>query len=344
MSTVHYHSLVVKQVIEETEAAISLRFEVPESLRSLYQYQPGQFLTLRVPWDGGQQLRCYSMSSSPELDEELQVSIKRVEGGRVSNYLCDHIKAGDSIDVMPPSGVFVPKSFDDELLLFAGGSGITPVYSILRTALVKGNARIRLIYANRDEESVIFKDSLKKLQADYPNRLEVIHLLESLSGIPSQLFLTSLASAMSPSSKVFICGPAPFMDAVELALFHLDIPKSAIHLERFVAPSADSVSSSENVTMSDTFSECDTTVEIGSNTHRFAWKPDETLLNAAERSGVELPYSCCSGLCASCMCEVVEGEVSMLVNEVLDERDIKQNLILSCQAIPHSDIVKIRFT
>ncbi|MGR5459822.1 2Fe-2S iron-sulfur cluster-binding protein [Vibrio sp. PNB22_1_1] len=344
MSAAHYHALVVKKVVQETQEAISLQFEVPESVRTLYQYKPGQFLTLRVPWEGGDQVRCYSMSSSPELDTELQVSVKRVAGGRVSNYLCDNVKPGDVLDVMPPAGVFVPKSFDDELLLFAGGSGITPVYSILRSALVKGNARIRLIYANRDEQSVIFKDTLKSLQADYPQRLEVIHLLESLSGIPSESFLTSLASSMSSSAQVFICGPALFMDAVENALSTVDIPKSAIHLERFVAPSADSKPVLEMSSDDGLSSICDTTVEIGRETHQFPWQPDETLLNAAERAGVELPYSCCSGLCASCMCEVVEGDVSMLVNEVLDERDIKQKLILSCQAIPHSKVAKIRFT
>lgn len=343
MSATHYQALTVKKVIQETEEAISLQFEVPESVRTLYQYQPGQFLTLRVPWDGGNQVRCYSMSSSPELDTELQVSVKRVPGGRVSNYLCDNVKPGDVIDVMPPAGVFVPKSFDDELLLFAGGSGITPVYSILRTALVKGNARIRLIYANRDEQSVIFKDALKSLQADYPQRLEVIHLLDSLNGIPSEAFLASLSGAMSSSTQVFICGPAPFMDAVERAMSNVDIPPSAIHLERFVAASAEG--KKVEVAASDgSISTCDTTVEIGRDIHQFPWQSDETLLDAAEKAGVELPYSCCSGLCASCMCEVVEGEVSMLVNEVLDERDIKQKLILSCQAIPHSKVAKIRFT
>lgn len=343
MSAAQYYALVVNKVIKETDDAISLRFDVPESLRERFEYQPGQFLTLRVPYDGGQQIRCYSMSSSPVLDDFLQVSVKRVHDGRVSNYLCDNIKPGDEIEVMPPAGVFVPKSFDNELLLFAGGSGITPVYSILRTALSRGNAPIRLVYANRDEQSVIFKQALKSLQGDYPDRLQVIHLLDSLNGIPSETFLASLAKTMPSSTQVFICGPAPFMDAVENAMTKVNIPSSSVHLERFVsAPS--SVKKPEVAADSSEMSTCDATVEIGRETHQFPWQQDETLLDAAERAGVELPYSCCSGLCASCMCEVVEGEVSMLVNEVLDERDIKQNLILSCQAVPHSAVAKIRFT
>ncbi|AXY03704.1 3-ketosteroid-9-alpha-hydroxylase (plasmid) [Vibrio alfacsensis] len=342
MQATQYYSLVVKHVVQETEDAISLQFDVPQAARSLFHYQPGQFITLRVTINGESQVRCYSMSSSPEVDDFLQVSVKRVKDGRVSNYLCDNIKSGDVVEIMPPSGVFVPKHFNDELLLFAGGSGITPVYSILRTALTQGNARIRLIYANRDQQSVIFKDALKTLQADYPQRLEVIHLLESLSGIPSQSLLTSLASGMQSSSQVFICGPGPFMDAVESALVNVDIPSSAIHLERFVASSSNDkpIQSGPD----DEITTCETTLEIGRETHQFSWQSDETLLDAAEKAGLELPYSCCSGLCASCMCEVVDGEVSMLVNEVLDERDIKQNLILSCQAIPHSKTAKIRFT
>lgn len=344
-----YHSLKVVEVIEETHDAKSLVFDVPPELTDAYCYASGQFLTFRIAKGEEQLLRCYSMSSSPELDKGLRVTIKRVEGGRVSNHLCDTVKVGDMLEVMRPAGVFVPKSLDEDLLLCAGGSGVTPVFSILQTALVKGRGKIRFIYANRDESSVIFAQKLKQLAQDYPKRLELIHLLDSLNGIPAMNLLSSLARPYQ-HGRAFICGPGPFMDAMETALKQNGMASSQVHVERFVSLPDESVGAPKAQIVTDInegtgrVEQAIAVVELDGQTHEIPWSGGETLLDAAEKIGVELPYSCRSGMCASCMCEVKEGKVDLLINDVLDERDLKNNLTLSCQAVPLTEKVHIRYT
>ena len=158
-----YHALRVRAVVDETHDTKSLVFEVPPALADAFAYQPGQFLTLRLAIDGRHVPRCYSMSSAPGVDDAPRVTIKRVKDGRGSNWVCDRVRAGDMIEVMAPSGVFYPRALSGDFLLLAGGSGITPVFSILRTVLAKAQGRATLLYANRDEKSVIFQSELKAL-------------------------------------------------------------------------------------------------------------------------------------------------------------------------------------
>lgn len=346
MSASRYHSLTVDSVIDESHDARSLVFSIPEELAEAYRYRPGQFLTLRLPWQGRHLLRCYSMSSTPGLDSLLRVTIKRVRDGRGSNWLCDQIKPGDSLDVMQPSGVFVPASFDGDFLLCAGGSGVTPVFSILRAVLAQGSGRVRLVYANRDEASVIFKEALKALSYDYPDRLEVIHLLDSVQGIPSIQLLARLAEPMV-HGQAFICGPGPYMSAVETALDQLGMDPARIHVERFVSlPDEEDRDAAVAAAHQQTASvdEAKVSIELDGKLHELTCAGNETLLEAAEKVGLELPYSCQAGMCASCMCEVTEGEVKLLHNEVLDDRDLAKSLTLSCQAVPVSPHIRIRFT
>src|SRR5690606_16522916 len=176
--------LRVAQVIAETTDASALVFEVPEQAREKFAYRPGQFLTLRIPSDRtGSVARCYSLASSPFTDALPKVTVKRTKDGYGSNWLCDNIKPGDELEVLPPSGVFTPKDLDDDLLLCAAGSGITPVMSILKSALDRGTGRIVLFYANRDPESVIFATELRELAEKNPQRLVVLHWLETLQGL-----------------------------------------------------------------------------------------------------------------------------------------------------------------
>lgn len=345
LSALGYHSLCVESVIEETHDARSIVFSIPESLKTVYQYKPGQFLTLRLPWEGESLLRCYSMSSTPEQDAMPRVTVKRVQDGRASNWLCDQIKVGDRIDVMRPAGVFVPRTFEGDFLLCAGGSGITPVYSILRAVLAQGQGRIRLIYANRDEASVIFKAELKALAKAYPDRLEVIHLLDSVQGIPSEALLTRLAEPMA-TAQVFICGPAPFMSAMESALSHTAIDPDKIHVERFISLNQDAPDPEVKAALqaNASFEQAQVSIEIDGAVHELLCRADETVLDAAERSGVSLPYSCKIGMCASCICEVKEGEVELLLNEVLDARDLAKSRTLSCQAVPKTAKLRLRYT
>lgn len=346
MSASRYHSLTVQSVIDETEDARSLVFEIPPELAEAYRYSPGQFLTLRLPWEGKHLLRCYSMSSTPELDSAPRVTIKRVQDGRGSNWICDNVKPGDTLEVMQPSGVFVPKSYDGNFVLFAGGSGVTPVFSILRAVLENGKGRIRLIYANRDEASVIFKEYLKSLTAKHPDRLEVIHLLDSVQGIPSTELLARLAEPLV-QGQAFICGPGPYMDAAEAALGQIGMPRKRIHVERFISLPDEEARDAAAAAAHDQPASVDkaaVTIELDGQVHEITCDGNETLLEAAEKAGLELPYSCQAGMCASCMCEVTEGEVKLLVNDVLDERDLSQSLTLTCQAVPLTDKVRIRYT
>ena len=235
MSTDHrHHALRVRAVVNETHDAKSLVFDVPPELAALFRYKPGQFLTLRLPVQGRHVPRCYSLSSAPAVDDSLRVTVKRVADGRGSNWICDHVQAGDLVEVLAPSGVFTPRSLDGDFLLLAGGSGITPVLSILRSALLEGSGRITLLYANRDERSVIFRDELKHLAAAYPTRLQVMHWLDSVQGVPSVAQLAELAKPFR-HGQAFICGPGPYMDAAMAALQAIEMMPEQIHVERFAS-------------------------------------------------------------------------------------------------------------
>lgn len=345
MSNSRFHTLTVDSVVDETQDARSLVFRIPAEITEQFSYKPGQFLTLRLPWQGGQILRCYSMSSTPDSDPMPRVTVKRVDGGRGSNWICDQVQPGDTMEVMKPAGVFVPASYAGDFLLFAGGSGVTPVYSILRSVLKHGTGRIRMLYANRDEASIIFKNELKALMAEYPERLEVIHLLDSVQGIPSVALLARLSEQMQ-HAQAFICGPGPYMDAAEAALAEVGMDPDHVHVERFISlpdenerEAAQDVSDHEAVV-----SQAQVAIDLYGTEHQINCKGDETLLKAAERQGVELPYSCEVGMCASCMCEVTEGEVDLLHNEVLDERDLKNRMTLTCQSVPTTANLKLRFS
>ncbi|MBP0047453.1 ferredoxin--NADP reductase [Marinobacterium sp. AK62] len=345
-STSRYHSLQVEQVVQETEDAVSLQFVVGADLADRFQYRPGQFLTLRLPWQGEHLLRCYSMSSAPQVDTRLRVTIKRVVEGRGSNWVCDNVKAGDHIEVMPPAGVFTPQSLDGEFLLFAGGSGITPVFSILRSVLLRGRGQVRLIYANRDEASIIFREPLKELLEQYADRLDVIHLLDSVQGRPTVGLLKRLARGMG-KAQAFICGPGPFMDAAETALQELKVAQQNIHVERFVSlPSEEARDQElrEALSGSAEVEQSVVSIELDGQAHELQCQGDETILEAAMRAGVDLPYSCEAGMCASCMCEVTEGEVKLLHNDVLDERDLANGMTLTCQAVPRTGQVHLKYT
>lgn len=336
----NYISLRVTRVVEETVDARSLVFEVPAELASTFGYQPGQFLTLRVPYGEDWLPRCYSLSSTPLLDEPLRVTIKRVAGGRASNWLCDQLKAGDELQVMRPAGVFVPRNLKGDLLLFGGGSGVTPVLSILRSALLAGQGRILLIYANRDQDSVIFKDELKALARAHPSRLQVVHWLDAVQGIPQVEQLIELARPFA-HTEAFICGPGPFMDAAVTALHALQMPKARIHVERFVSLPGEGdelpvVSSAAAVA-------AQVTVDLDGARHELECQSGETLLQAMERAGLNPPNACRVGGCASCMCTLEQGSAQLLINDALDADELAEGWILCCQAVPTSDVLHIRF-
>lgn len=343
-----YHALRVRAVVDETHDTKSVAFDVPPDLADAFAYQPGQFLTLRLNIDGRHVPRCYSMSSAPGVDDAPRVTVKRVTGGRGSNWVCDHVRAGDTIEVMAPSGVFHPRSLDGDFLLLAGGSGITPVFSILRSVLAKGSGRITLLYANRDEKSVIFKNELKALAEAHPARLTVVHWLDSVQGVPSVAQLAELARHHC-SAQAFICGPGPYMDAAVAALQALEMPSERIHVERFASlPDEETLAAANAVAQAapplpGAVDEAVVEVLLDGQTHTLHCGGNETLLEAALKAGLNAPYSCQAGMCASCMCQVVEGSVHLRHNDVLDKKDLAKAWTLACQAVPTSERLRIKF-
>lgn len=335
----NYLALRVARVIEETADACSLEFDVPAHLGDLFRYQPGQFLTLRVPFEGGWLPRCYSLSSTPLLDEPLRVTVKRVHQGRASNWLCGDLQEGQTLDVLPPAGVFVPRDLNGDLLLFGGGSGVTPVLSILRSALIAGSGRILLVYANRDEASVIFKDELKLLASVHPQRLQIVHWLDSVQGVPGIGQLAELARPFI-DAQAFICGPAPFMDATVSALKSLGMPDRHVHVERFVSLPGEGelvqVSSEAAVA-------AQLAVRLDGEDFQVPCDSGETVLDAMERAGLKPPSACRVGGCASCMCTLDSGDVELLHNDALDADELAEGWILACQAVPTSAQLRIRF-
>lgn len=342
----HVHTLKLARVIAETEDARSLVFEVPSELSAKFDYQPGQFLTVRIPSERtGSVARSYSLSSSPFNDDQLTVTVKRTIDGYGSNWLCDNAAAGLELDVLPPSGMFVPKDLDTDLLLVAAGSGVTPVMSILKSALLKGGAQVTLIYANRDENSVIFAEELRALQEQHPSRLTVIHWLQSLQGLPTQATLAALAAPFH-ERDAFICGPGPFMEAAEQALkADLGMPHARVHVEVFQSIDGDPFAEIvlEEMTAEEEADAAQLEVVLDGETHNFAWPRNTKLLDLLLSKGLEAPFSCRQGACSACACIVTEGDASMLINEVLEPEDIADGIRLGCQALPVTDIVKVSY-
>ena len=333
-----FHQLPVAEVISETHDACSLVFAVPPELSGEFAYRPGQFLTVRVPHNGeGSVARCYSLSSSPHTGDRHTITVKRVDDGYASNWLADNVTAGTVLDLLPPAGTFTPQSLDTDFLMFAGGSGITPVMSIVKSALARGRGRVTLIYTNRDERSVIFSRELRQLAAGAGSRLLVLHWLDSLQGPPTAAAMAALARPFA-SREVFLCGPDPYMAVVRQALAQLGVPAQRIHIERFLSlaenpfeeqqPDADSMAASLEVS-------------LDGEKRVLAWPAGTRMLDVLIDEGLDAPYSCRQGICGACACQLTAGEVKMAHNEVLEEADVADGYILACQAVPLTESVSI---
>ncbi|HME16046.1 MAG TPA: ferredoxin--NADP reductase [Mycobacterium sp.] len=344
----HVLELEVADVLAETDEARSLVFRAPDGAgdpaipADRLRYAPGQFLTLRVPSDRtGSVARCYSLCSSPFTDDALTVTVKRTVDGYASNWLCDHAHPGMRIHVLAPSGTFVPKTLDDNFLLLAAGSGITPVMSICKSALSEGSGQVVLLYANRDDRSVIFGDALRELAAKYPDRLTVLHWLESLQGLPSATALAQLAAPFT-DRQAFVCGPGPFMAAAREALETLKVPAQQIHIEVFRSLETDPFAA---VKIEDEGDEPHATavVELDGQTHTVSWPRRAKLLDVLLDAGLDAPFSCREGHCGACATTLRKGKVSMEVNDVLEQQDLDDGLILACQSHPETDSVEVTY-
>jgi 3-ketosteroid 9alpha-monooxygenase subunit B len=335
-----YHALPVRQVVHETEEARSFVLEVPDELRPTFAYRPGQFCSFRVHMGEVAVSRCYSMSSAPEVDGDLTFTVKRVPGGSVSNWLVDHLAAGALIEVNPPSGNFCVREGRRPIIAFCAGSGITPVLSIAKSVLATSSRPVSLLYANRDRGSVIFHQRLEELQAQFTGRFDIRHHLDLEAG-----FVDPAAVAAFVHGRVeadfFICGPGPFMDMVEETLLELGVGPQAIAIERF-----ETIAVPEDTPPAETdpAGAPDSIVLIlQGKKHQIEYYAGDTVLEAARRASVATPSSCEAGNCATCMAQVLEGAVTMRVNDALSPEEVDDGWVLTCQSRPVGSSLTVEF-
>jgi 3-ketosteroid 9alpha-monooxygenase subunit B len=334
-----YHKLQISRIIQETPDARSFVLEIPAGFADKFGFQAGQFLTFMVPHPEGAVVRCYSLSSTPD-DREVKVTIKRVAGGRGSNWFHDALSEGASIDVMPPAGRFVLAAGDAPLLFFAGGSGITPILSLIRSALASGGRKVRLFYANRDEASVIFRAVLDKLVADHPGRLEVIHHLDAQRGFATAKDV-SAALAGFEDALAYLCGPAPFMAMAEEALVAGGMPRHRVLIERFEA-SANPAVPSEPLDLGDEVPS-EIVIHLEGKVHRVAYRAGQSILEAARAAGLSPNSACEEGFCASCAAKTIKGKVVLASNEIYTKEDLESGWILTCQGRAFGREVEITY-
>jgi len=335
-----FHQLRVAEVVSETDDACSLVLNIPPELSGEFAYRPGQFLTVRVPHNGsGSVARCYSLSSSPHTGDRHTITIKRVADGHASNWLADNMTAGSMLDTLPPAGTFTPRSLDTDFLMFAGGSGITPVMSIVRSALAQGQGRIVLIYTNRDERSVIFSQELGRLAAAADGRLLVLHWLDSVQGPPTAAAMAELARPYA-AHEAFLCGPDPYLTVTRQALGQLGVPAQRIHTERFLSLAENPFEAARAPAGG-----VAATLEVTLDGERrvLPWPAGTRMLDVLLDEGLDAPFSCRQGICGACACQLIGGEVQMAHNEVLEEADVADGYILACQAVPLTDTVSVTY-
>jgi ring-1,2-phenylacetyl-CoA epoxidase subunit PaaE len=356
MSTPQFHKLKVSSVSPVSNDALRVAFEVPAALQDAYHFAPGQHLTLRTPLQGQEVRRAYSICSAP--GEALCVGVRRVPGGVFSPWLHSHLKAGDTLDVMTPDGRFGAALVAQprHVLLVAGGSGITPMLSIIKTLLTTtNNTRCTLLYGNRDAASTMFKDELDALKDSHLQRFAK-HLVFSRESTDSAFHsgrinaekLADFVRLVGPADAAFVCGPHAMNDAVQSALLAAGMAPHNIHVERFgIAPAAITAAAPSVPLHSshpgDARQATVTLVRDGLGRDVPFGSTDDSILAAATRAGLDMPYSCKSGVCATCRAKVLEGQVRMDRNFALEPAEVAAGFVLTCQAHPLTERVVLSF-
>jgi ring-1,2-phenylacetyl-CoA epoxidase subunit PaaE len=347
VTALHFHALQVVSVVADADDAKLVSFHVPAELQPIFRFEPGQHLTLRH----GDLRRSYSICAAP--GQALRVGVRRVPGGVFSNWLHDHLKPGDWLEVMPPDGRFgaALAQRPRHVLAVAGGSGITPIVAMLQ-AVLHGDAQARctLVYGNRTAASTMFRDALEDLKNRFFTRL-ALHVVLSREGVDSPLHsgridaekMADFLKLCGPVDAAFVCGPHAMNDVVERALLAAGLAPSAIHIERFgVPPSA--ADSTLHAPSSGDATQARVTIVRDGVRREIAFAPtDDSILAAAARAGLDVPYSCRSGVCATCRAKVLEGQVRMDRNFALQADEVAAGYVLTCQAHPLTDHVVVSF-
>lgn len=354
--SVHFHALKIAEIVPETADANSIRFEVPAELRKAFAFKAGQHLTLRAMIDGSEVRRNYSLCTAPS-EGHWMVTVKRIGGGLFSNWVGDQLKAGDTIDVMVPHGSFTTEfegSRARQVVGIAGGSGITPVMSLIKTLLSEEpESRFTLLYGNRDSSSVIFLEGLAGLKDKYLGRLEIYHFLdeeeqdiELFNGMLNRKRLEEAIPALVPDAAEvdgwFICGPGPMMDAAEGFLLEKNVPKENIHIERFTAERPPEAVTREIAELKAKAEGVSVSVTLDGRTRRVPFNAGN-ILDSAREAGLPAPFACKAGVCATCRAKVIKGKVEMAARYGLTDEEVAAGYVLTCQSVPLGDGVAVDY-
>ncbi len=349
----HYFELAVKEIVKETKDSITIVFEQPQEGIA---YKSGQFLTLILTIDGKEVRRAYSLCTSPFVDRDLAVAVKRVDSGLVSNYLADHLKVGDKLKVMEPMGQFVTEYKKDNkrhIILFAGGSGITPMMSIIKSLLSQeADSMASLIYCNRDIDSIIFKGELDRLQTTYEGRLQVIHILDKApmnwqgySGLLNHEMLSRLVERIPDwgmeKTTYLMCGPEGMMKNVDTLLAARHIPREKIFKESFVQGTINKEGKKGTDSLAGELKAREVVIRYEGEEYKIIVEPNRTILETALDMGIDLPYSCQSGLCTACRGKALSGKVKLDEEEGLSQSERNEGFVLTCVGHPMTDDVVI---
>lgn len=351
-----FHKLTVSEIKSETPDCVSVTFEVPSDLLKEYQYTHGQHLTLKLIVDGKELRRSYSLCSSPLIKEPMRVAVKRVKNGYGSVYINERIKKGDVLEVMTPTGNFhteLKSTNRKHYVLFAGGSGITPMMSIIKTTLIaEPQSKLTLFYGNYDEASTIFKKELDEIASLNSGRLTLHYILQNPSASDYPVGLTGIMTPdkvkqlismyleRNPVIEYFICGPGPMMDNVKEVLESNNVNKAFIHIEYFTSiieePKKDASDIHGSV--------CEVTVIADGKETTFQLATDgDAILDAAMDAGVDAPFSCKGAVCATCRAKLMQGKVNMTVNYALTDDEVADGYILTCQSHPITPVVVVDY-
>ncbi|MGH6658608.1 MAG: 2Fe-2S iron-sulfur cluster-binding protein [Sphingomicrobium sp.] len=352
----HFHALEIAEIVPETDEAVSIRFHVSPELAEAFRFKAGQHLTVRADIGGEEVRRNYSLCTDPA-DHDLMITVKRIGGGVFSNWAADNLNAGDRLEVMAPHGSFTTP-FDEaaakRYVGFAGGSGITPVISLIRTALhCEPGSRFTLFYGNRDSNSVIFLEALAALKDRYMGRFELYHFLaeeeQEVALFNGMLDKATCAAAIDrlvgdPASidEWFICGPGPMMDAAEAAILERGADKTHIHIERFTAgrPSA-AIAAALSQAQAEAAG-LSVAVTLDGRTRKVEFNGGN-ILDSALDAGLSAPFACKAGVCATCRAKVTRGKVEMAVHYGLSDEEVAAGYALTCQSVPVGDGVAVDY-
>ncbi|WP_310468620.1 ferredoxin--NADP reductase [Sphingomonas sp.] len=352
----HFYPLTVAEVVPETADANSIRFAMPPELEPAFAFRAGQHLTLKADIGGEEVRRNYSLCTAPA-ERDWMVTVKRVAGGLFSNWVGDSLKPGDTLEVMPPHGSFTT-AFDPaaarSYVGIAGGSGITPVISLIRTALsLEPGSDFTLLYGNRDSASVIFLDALADLKDRYLGRFSLHHFLAEEEG-DVDLFngmldrarcdeaILNLVGDPAAVDAWFICGPGPMMDAAEGALLDRNVTNDKIHIERFTADRPPDALAQEMAALQTKAAGAEVAVTLDGRTRRVAFSQGN-ILDSARAAGLPAPFACKAGVCATCRAKVTSGKVTMAARYGLTDEEVAAGYILTCQSVPDGDGVAVDY-